>query len=87
MNEKHSLDELQAILEEAKVAYKAKWKPKTLKWVARLSERVKFYRIILNNQVLNNIDYVFLGWGALQILFQVCRIGLWFESQLLIIRM
>ena len=71
MDESHSLQDLQAVLNEAKKRYEAKPTSKAFTWLARFSKRVRYYGTVLDVLAQQHPEYVALVWGAFKIIFGV----------------
>ena len=65
------MQDVQIVLDEARIQYEGKGRSKASRWLAALSERVMCYGQVLDMLVQHHPEYVSLAWGAFKFVFQV----------------
>lgn len=67
----HSLQDFQNVVEEARKQYEAKPTSKAFNWLTVFSKRAKYYGTILDVLAQHHPEYVSLVWGAFKLIFGV----------------
>jgi hypothetical protein len=73
VRENSGLEDVLQTLAVAKAKYDAKQTSKARKWLGIFSSKVMFYASVLDVLVQHHPEYVSLVWGAMRLLFAVCR--------------
>ncbi|KAM3086699.1 hypothetical protein ACMFMG_000822 [Clarireedia jacksonii] len=70
LSDKHTINDVQQAIEDAKSAYEAKEKhSKTHRWIQKFSSRVLYYADIFDTLSQHHPEYVSLVWGAIKFVF------------------
>jgi hypothetical protein len=67
----HSMQDVQAIVQDAKEKYVSSKQGKAGKWLTKLSSRIMLYSTLLDTFSQHHPEYVSLAWGAFKVVFVV----------------